>query len=339
MNERHETRPRRDAAKYKNFFTACNNTYISNAFDEAMADEAQLLATNWNDLKYFLAVARQGRLTRAARLLETSHVTVGNRIRALEGMVGARLFVRGGRGFELTRAGDRLFRHAEGLERNLRLGLETLGRPGGARPRVRIGVTEGLGDHYLSSRIAAWMHAGEIEIDFISLPKSTTVTSREADISITLEQPTGEFLIRRLLTDYTLGIYASPAYLARRGPIRHRGQLNEHPWIGYIESLMFTDELKYHYELAPSLDFVFQSTTIGAQHEAAAAGVGLSILPDYIAARDSRLVRVLDEIQFVRHYWVSTNRDLHRFEAVNRTWHFILDCCRRDSALLRPTPT
>ncbi|MES1924363.1 LysR family transcriptional regulator [Salinisphaera sp. T31B1] len=299
-----------------------------------MSDEAQLLATNWNDLKFFLAVARHGRLSHAARVLDTSHVTVGNRVRALESALAAQLFVQTGQGFELTHAGDRLFRHAESLERNLRLGLEVLGTPGATRSRVRIGVTEGLGDNYLSRRIAQWMPEQRIEIDFISLPKSTTVASREADISITLEQPTGEFVIRRLLTDYTLGIYASQEYLARHGPIRERRELVEHAWIGYIESMMFTDELKYHYEISPSLNFVFQSTTIGAQREAAAAGVGLSILPDYMGRDDPRLVRVLADAQFVRHYWISTNRDLHRFAAVNRTWHFIIERCRADRSLL-----
>ena len=303
-----------------------------------MADEAQLRATNWNDLKFFLAVARQGRLTQAARVLSTSHVTVGNRIRALEAALSSQLFVQTGQGFELTHAGDRLFRHAEGLERNLRLGLEALGSPGATRSRVRVGVTEGLGDHYLAPRIAQWMPEHRLQIDFISLPKSTTVASRDADISITMEQPTGEFVIRRLLTDYTLGIYASAEYLAQHAPIRHRRQLVEHAWIGYIESMMFTDELKYHYEIAPALNFVFQSTTIGAQREAAAAGIGLSILPDYMAAADPRLVRVLGEIQFIRHYWISTNRDLHRFAAVNQTWHFILARCRADQAVLQPAP-
>ncbi len=303
-----------------------------------MADEAQLRATNWNDLKFFLALARQDRLTAAARALGTSHVTVGNRVRALESTLGAQLFVQTGQGFELTAAGERLFRHAESLERDLRLGLEALDSPGAARSRVRVGVTEGLGDNYLAQRIARWMGDQRIQIDFISLPKSTTVASRDADISITLEQPTGEFVIRRLLTDYTLGIYASAGYLSAHPAIRHRSQLVEHDWIGYIESMMFTDELKYHYEIAPVLNFVFQSTTIGAQREAAAAGVGLSILPDYMGAQDPRLMRVLGDIQFVRHYWISTNRDLHRFAAVNQTWHFILDRCRIDRPLLQPSP-
>ncbi|MES1930228.1 LysR family transcriptional regulator [Salinisphaera dokdonensis CL-ES53] len=237
----------------------------------------------------------------------------------------------------MTYAGDRLFRYAESLERNLRLGLEAIGTPGAKMSRVRIGVTEGLGDNYLARRIAGWIPDKQVEIDFISLPKSTTVTSREADISITLEQPTGEFVIRRLLTDYSLGIYASRDYLDLHAPICQRQQLVNHAWIGYIENMMFTGELKYHYEISSALNFVFQSTTIAAQREAAVAGVGLSILPNYMAAEDPRLVRVLEDIQFERHYWISTNRDLHRFSAVNDVWHFIIDQCRADQHLLHKT--
>ena len=299
-----------------------------------MSNETRLVEANWNDLKYFLAVARHRRLTRAAKVFSTSRVTVGNRIRALETTLGTQLFVQTGDGFVLTEAGSRLFRYAESVEGNLRLGLEVLGLPGGMRSRVRLGITEGLGDNYLSRRIAAWVPEDSIQIDFISLPKSTTVTSREADISITLEQPVGEFVIRRLLTDYTLSVYAAPEYLARHAPIRQRRDLVDHAWIGYIENMMFTGELKYHHEIAPTLNFVFQSTTIGAQKEAALAGVGLSILPDYMAADDARLVRVLDGVQFVRHYWISTNRDLHRFTAVNQTWHFILNQVNADRGLL-----
>ncbi|MES1931839.1 LysR family transcriptional regulator [Salinisphaera shabanensis T35B1] len=299
-----------------------------------MTNETRLSTANWNDLKYFLAVARHRRLTRAAQVFATSRVTVGNRIRALETALDTQLFVQTGDGFMLTEAGNRLFRYAESVEGNLRLGLEVLGLPGATRSRVRLGVTEGLGDNYLSRRIAGWVPENSIQIDFISLPKSTTVTSREADISITLEQPVGEFVIRRLLTDYTLSVYATPEYLARHKPIRHRQQLVDHAWIGYIENMMFTGELKYHHEIASTLNFVFQSTTIGAQKEAALAGVGLSILPDYMAADDARLVRVLDDVQFVRHYWISTNRDLHRFAAVNKTWHFILNQVRGDRRLL-----
>ncbi|WP_440995008.1 LysR family transcriptional regulator [Arhodomonas sp. SL1] len=299
-----------------------------------MPNEDKLFAMNWNDVKFFVALARHGRLTRAAKALGTTHVTVANRIAALEEALELQLVRQSGRGFELTKAGAEFFRYAEELERQLILGLEGSERDVRVRPKVRVGVTEGLGDNYLSPRIAAWMRGHALDVDFISLPKSTSVTSREADISITLEQPQGEYVIRRVLTEYLLGIYASRRYLDAHGPITSRAELEMHPWIGYIETMLFAEELKYHYEISSELNFIFQSTSIRAQQQAAREGLGLSILPNYMAKDDPRLVRVLPEVEFVRHYWISTNRDLHRFEAVSLVWDFIITQCAADQGLL-----
>lgn len=299
-----------------------------------MPNEDKLFALNWNDIKFFLALARRRRLTKVARTLGTTHVTVANRISALERTLGAQLLGQSGEGFILTKAGEHFFKYAEEVERHLILGLEGSVRSKWVRPKVRIGVTEGLGDNYLSARIAAWMRDQAVDMDFISLPKSTTVTSRRADISITLEQPQGEYVIRRVLTNYILGIYASRRYVEAHGPIRSREALVDHRWIGYIENMMFAEELKYHYEIAPDLNFTFQSTSIRAQQQAARQGLGLSILPNYMARDDEELVRVLPELEFVRQYWISTNRDLHRFEAVSLVWDFILRRCAADQELL-----
>jgi DNA-binding transcriptional LysR family regulator len=299
-----------------------------------MPNEDRLFAVNWNDIKFFLALARRRRLTKVARALGTSHVTVANRISALEKALEAQLLRQSREGFVLTKAGQQFFKYAEKIERHLMLGLEGSKRGKWVRPKVRIGVTEGLGDNYLSPRIAAWMREQAVDVDFISLPKSTTVTSRRADISITLEQPQGEYVIRRALTSYVLGIYASRWYVEAHGPIATREALVDHPWIGYIENMMFAEELKYHYEIAPDLNFTFQSTSIRAQQQAARQGLGLSILPNYMARDDEALVRVLPEVEFVRRYWISTNRDLHRYEAVNLVWDFILQRCAADQGLL-----
>jgi DNA-binding transcriptional LysR family regulator len=299
-----------------------------------MSDENKLFAMNWNDVKFFVALVRHGRLTQAARALDTTHVTVANRVNALEEACGLQLVRQTIRGFELTKAGEHFFAHAQELEHQLSLGLEGSRRGVRIRPKVRVGVTEGLGDSYLSPRIAAWMRGQVLDVDFISLPKSTSVTSLEADISITLEQPKGEYIIRRVLTEYLLGIYASSLYLEEHGPIVSRGQLLMHPWIGYIEAMLFAKELKYHDEISSQLEFVFQSTSIRAQQAAAREGLGLSILPNYMAQEDPGLVRVLPEIEFVRHYWICTKRDLHRFEAVNLVWDFIIRQCAADQALL-----
>ncbi|MCE3544325.1 LysR family transcriptional regulator, partial [Escherichia coli] len=71
----------------------------------------------WDDLQYFLAVARTGQLTTAARRLRTNHVTVSRRIDRLEEALSARLFERNPRGYILTALGEKLIESAEIMER------------------------------------------------------------------------------------------------------------------------------------------------------------------------------------------------------------------------------
>lgn len=285
---------------------------------------------NWDDIKFFLALMRYQRLSKAAKVVGTTHVTVANRVSALEDSLGVQLFVQDGHGFQLTATGKRFAEFAVEMEENLVASLtQTQGNNEG-RSKVRIGVTEGLGDNYLSSQISSWMVGRSLDVVFISLAKTTTVTSREVDISITLEQPTSEFVIRRLLTGYELGIYASSSYLDASPPIKNRANLVDHPWIGYVESMVFSKELNYHYEVSEDLEFIFQSTSISAQKQATRQGLGLCILPKYIAKGDRQLIRVMPEVNFLRHYWIATNRNLHRLKHIKLVWNYIIECCQRD---------
>ena len=70
----------------------------------------------WNDVRYFLAVARHGRLAKAARALRVEHTTVGRRVEMLEKTLGGPLFNRTAGGYLLTRAGRRVLDQAEAME-------------------------------------------------------------------------------------------------------------------------------------------------------------------------------------------------------------------------------
>lgn len=301
-----------------------------------MADEKKLFSANWDDLKFFLLLKRYGRLSVAARHLGTTHATVANRVSSLEKSLGVQLFIHDKDGFRPTKWGDKLASHAEECERQLALAFENPEENDQIRAKVRVGVTEGLGDFYLSSRIAQWMRRQNLEVDFISLPKLTNVTNREADISITLEKPKGEYVIRKHLTNYVLGLYASKDYISEHIVDNDRYFFRKHLWIGYIDGMIFSKALNYHTEMSKDLNFVFNSTSIMAQKQAAISGLGVAILPVYMAYDDNSLVRIRPDIRFVRHYWISTTKDIHRFEPVRLTWNFVLESCKADQSILNP---
>ncbi len=285
---------------------------------------------NWNDLKYFIALVRNGRLSLASKKLGCSHVTIANRIEALEQFMQTKLFFKNSKGFHLTKSGEKLLPYAEKCERTLRLANEVYRKEQKIHSKIRIGVTEGFGNYYLASRLAKWIKDKAIDVELISLPSVTSISSGAVDISVTLDRQKGIDIIQKKLTPYTLGIFACTEYIANNIPVQSRTDLLQHPFVGYIEDLVFSESLRYHEEISPELKIVYKSTTIHTQRKAVQTGVGLGILPHYVAHDYSTLLRLLPELQFRREYWISTSKDLHRFKDLKRTWDFISDSCEAD---------
>ncbi|WOD06786.1 LysR family transcriptional regulator [Marinomonas sp. GJ51-6] len=130
-----------------------------------MNENLDLLEINWNDLKYFLALWRYGRLSLAATKLGCTHVTIANRIEQLEKAIDTRLFYQNSKGFHLTKAGENLIPYAEKCERTLRLANENYRSGKEIRSKIRIGVTEGFSNYYLSDRLPIWVKGKDIDIE------------------------------------------------------------------------------------------------------------------------------------------------------------------------------
>lgn len=292
-----------------------------------MNESLDLLAINWNDLKYFLALWRYKRLSVAAKKLGVTHVTIANRVECLEKAMDAKLFFQNSKGFHLTKAGEELIPYAEKCERTLRLANESYRSGKDIRSKIRIGVTEGFSNYYLSEYLPAWLKGKNIDIELISLAGVTYISSGEVDISITIGPQKGANIIQKKLTDYTLGLYASKGYIVENEAIQSRSDLVSHPFIGYIEDQVFSDLLKYQNEIAHDLQFVYKSTTIHTQRKAVRTGLGIGILPHFVSYNDDLLAPVLPDFLLHRELWISTSKDLHQFKDLKLTWDFILGSC------------
>jgi len=288
---------------------------------------------NWNDLRAFLAVARTGRLTAAAARLGADHTTVARRIAALEASLGARLFDRSPQGYALTAHGERLMPSAEQVES---LTLRAAGQVGAADQTltgaVRIGAPEGFGSYVLAPLMVrlADRHP-QLEIQLLAIPGVVSLSKREADIAVTLSPPREGRLVSRKLTDYGLGLYAAPAYLDGRPPIRTRADMAGHRFIGYIGDLLYAPELDYMQ--APDVDIrvALQSSNLIAQLQAALAGAGLCVLPDFIAAREPGLARVLPrDVGLQRSLWLVVHADLKSLARIRAVMSMILEEVRAD---------
>ena len=300
------------------------------------AQERIVADFNWNDLRAFLAVARTGRLTTAAARVAMDHTTVARRIAALEDGLGARLFDRSPQGYALTPHGERLMPTAEKIESLTLLAASELGESDQALSgTVRIGAPEGFGSYVLAPLMAklADRHPG-LDIQLVAISGVLSLSKREADIAVTLSAPREGRLISRKLTDYGLSLYAAPAYLDGRPPIRTRADMAGQRFSGYIGDLLYAPELDYMQ--APDVDIhvALQSSNLIAQLQAALAGAGLCVLPDFIAAREAGLRRVLpDAVHLDRSLWLVTHADLKPLARIRAVTAMIVEAVKADRAM------
>lgn len=281
----------------------------------------------WDDLQYFLAVARTGQLSSAARQLRTSHVTVLRRIDRLEEALAAKLFERNPRGYLLTPVGDRLIESAEVMEREaMKFQTEVAGNYSALSGVVRMSTLEGFGNFFLAERLPllAQTYRGLL-IEMVTIQQIMSLSKREAELSITLHMPrTGPYHSDKL-TPYRLFIYGHKDYLARHPPIKAREDMQGHSFIGYIDDMVFTPGLDYMREVLPGQRCTYQSSSIYAQLFATMAGYGLCVLPFFIAQKHSELVPILPrELHLVREYWLNCHVDAMAAPRIRVISDFIL---------------
>lgn len=282
----------------------------------------------WDDLQFFLAVARTGQLSRAARQLRTSHVTVSRRIDRLEAALRMRLFERNPRGYELTPVGRRLIETAERMEAETeRMQVELLGDGPGQRGVLRMAVPEGFGSWFSRVLLGPFTRRfPNISLELITLPQIMSLSRREADLTVTLDPPKATPYHSEKITDYSLHIYATRSYLADHPPVRHRDDLLKHPFIGYIEEMIFAPGLDYLSEVHPGIRASFKSSSIFNQLAATRNGLGLCVLPFYIARMFPDLEMVLPhEVVLRRTYWLTCHRDVRPLPRERSVMSFLLE--------------
>jgi DNA-binding transcriptional LysR family regulator len=285
---------------------------------------------DWDDLQAFLAIARAGRLTVAAQQMGIDHSTLSRRVAALETSIGARLFERRSVGFVLTPEGERLMSDAEAMESlaiRIRSRLEdpSVGLTG----TVRVGTPEGFGTYFLAPRIAKVTAAHpDLEIELVANPRMFSLSRREADIAVSMARPTQGRVYAHKLNDYALGVYAARGYLETHPSIESRQDLGEHPWVGYVEDLMWTAELDYLPQISSALVPTLRISNVISQAAALSGGAGVGVLPCFIARTDSSLVRVLpDQVELTRSYWLVSHADTRDVARVKLLADFIRTEC------------
>jgi DNA-binding transcriptional LysR family regulator len=288
---------------------------------------------NWDDMQFFLALARDGQLTGAARQLGSSHVTVARRIERLEASLRQRLFERSARGYELTASGRRLVDAAERMDdasERINTGEATVSGLAGS---FRIAVPEGFSSFFTERILAAFLeYFPAISLELITMTQVLSLSRREADLTVTLDPVAKGAYRSEHLADYVLRIYGASDYLAAHPPIKSREDLRNHRFFGYIEETLFTPSLDYLAEIHADLRPTFKSSSIFNQLAATRQKLGLSVLPCYLAQNMTDLVPVLgDEVCLRRKYWLTCHADTRQMRRERTIISFMTDEIARHS--------
>ncbi|MFG1360233.1 LysR family transcriptional regulator [Xanthobacter pseudotagetidis] len=292
---------------------------------------------NWNDLTYFLELARQSRLMPAARRLRVDHTTVSRRIAELEKDLSVKLFDRKPDGFVLTEQGHRLFAIAERIELEAGEIQESIrAAPSAPTGRVRVASMEGIGAFYLAERFAelAEKEPG-IVVELVTERHLINLTKREADISISFVPLSGQRLVMRKMGQFRLALYAAPDYIRRRGLPQIPADLPSHTFVDYVEDLVAIQPVHWLLDVLEPSNVAFRSTSMHAQQNAVARGAGIGLLPLFSAKSNPRLIPVLaDEVAVTRDVYVGVHEDLEFMGRVKVVLRHLTDMFKRDADYL-----
>ncbi|WP_437308394.1 LysR family transcriptional regulator [Sorangium sp. So ce388] len=284
---------------------------------------------NWDDLRYFLAVARHGNLSAAARALKVTQPTVGRRIDAFERRLGAKLFLRSPSGFALSAAGEGVLGHAERMEQGaLAAELAAAGRDAGLKGHLRVTASEWLAVRVLGPLLAPFLaRHPAISVDLVADARWLSLPRREADIALRPAAFEHHEVFQREVARIGFGLYASEAYLSERGPPDFGRQCEGHALV-----TMSSDEppavadLPWLRAVAAQARVAARTNGREAQATMGAAGVGLVCLPRYLGDATAGL-RLLTPPSPPpeRALWLGVHRDARAVPRVKALVAFIAD--------------
>ncbi|WP_448207125.1 LysR family transcriptional regulator [Azospirillum sp. sgz302134] len=287
---------------------------------------------DWDDLRFFLAVARGGTLTDSARRLKTSPSTVGRRLALLEQALGVTLFARHVSGYSLTDEGRALLARAETVEGEFqRLETEVAGLARGSFGDVRLATAESFATHLVIPRMPAFRarHPG-VRLQVATSVRTIGLTRREADLALRLARPEQGNLVVCKLGTMAHGFYAAPAYLQGR-PSVDAEDLAAHAVIGWDEEFAAMPVVRWLNDRLRGRRPVFDTTSIGQQVAAARAGLGLALLPCFVGDGEAGLLRVAGPAGLVEQdIWLVIHADVAASARVRAVADFLAETVRQE---------
>ena len=285
------------------------------------------IAMNWDNIRFFLEVSKQGTLSGAAKALKTSQPTVGRHIDRLEKELNAHLFERTPSGFHLTCVGERLFEQAKKINTEV-LNFKDHSKQNedelSGTVRVRFGE---LTSFFVASRMHDFRKKyPAIKIELSTTNRNVNMTHREADITLACKLPEHGDLITKKVVKYAHAIYGAKEYVQANPAAYTEQRFQKCDWISEQGTGDWTDDYDWLKAHLIGIDPVVYCRTFTAVTAALEGGAGLAIQAAYTAERNPNLVRVSPIIEELSHLpWLIAHKEALSHQRVRAVWDWLLD--------------
>lgn len=268
---------------------------------------------NWDDYRFFLAVARQGSVSAAALKLEVNQSTVSRRISEFEKQLGVRLFERLASGFQLTDIGSSLLTRATNIEDEvLTIQRDIVGKDFEPEGSIRVTTSLIIADYLLIPQLPRFNSIyPKIEIHLDISDSNYNLVQREADIALRVaSSPPPENLIGKELCEIELGVYGSRTYLDEYKKTKNQVPLN---WIGEANNKSRPDWLPRDILLRRTMRTNNVLSTIAAIK----AGIGIGRIPGFAAKSSRQLLKFQGAVPLPkRKLWMLSHADTRQVERI-----------------------
>jgi DNA-binding transcriptional LysR family regulator len=283
---------------------------------------------DWNDLRYFLAVARHGSTIAAAKALHLSQSTVHRRLAELEKGVGRHIVIRHATGYRLTEFGNELLplvkqveEAVASLERHL---VAANDAPNGS---VRVTCSESIGYRLTQSPLLDGFHKRYpgLRVELIMSDHFLDIAKGEADVAIRAGVPNEESLVGRKIADVPWALYCSRSYLERHGRVERTEDIDRHAVIEFDGDIRDHHAAQWLRSVAPHATVVARSNTVPGLMMTVKSGAGIAPLPMPLADRDGDLVRVLGPVPgLYSQIYLLTHPDLRHTPRIRAFFDFVI---------------
>ncbi len=271
---------------------------------------------NWDDMRYFLAVAREGSLSGAAKVLGVNHSTVSRRIAGLEETHGVRLFNRVRDGYEMSDGAYSIFEQAQAIEvQHQQISRTLFAQDSRLVGPINLTMPHDIFEYCLAPELAQFSKRHpEIELNLLVTKQVRNLASLEADLAIRLTPSPPEYLVGKKVATLQHGIYAA-------------NDLNITEQIGLVVWRGESNIPNWAQEHFPMAYIALQVDDLTAMYAAVKAGFGIARMPCYLP--DSLIepgVKKLN-IKIARSdwgVWVLNHVDLRKTARVQHCREFLL---------------